>query len=84
MSAQAIFWTILALAVLLFLPAALLWSMAQHLRGKGSERPGSGGISAGVGAAMQELDRIMARPSVEHQTKTENQTLKRDDDSDGA
>jgi hypothetical protein len=55
--------------------------MIDHLRGKGRERRGSGGISAGVGAAMMELDRIMTRPSVEHQVETQNRILRREDDN---
>jgi hypothetical protein len=83
MTFQAIFWTIIAVATLVALPIVLVWSMIDHFRVRGSERRGSGGISAGVGAAMQELDRIMTRPSVEHQIEAEHQTLKREDDAGG-
>jgi hypothetical protein len=83
MSFQLIFWTCLAVAMLVVVPIVLIWSAVDHFRGRGSQRQGSGGISAGIGAAMQELDRIMARPSAEHKTEAEQQTLKREDDRGG-
>ena len=78
---QTIFWLVLAIAVLVGIPVALVWTMVDYFRGKGSDRRGSGGITAGIGAAMQELDRIVSRPSVEHQVETEHQTLRREDDA---
>jgi len=81
MTFHAIFWSIMAVLVLVVLPIVLVWSAIDHFRGRGSERQGSGGISAGIGAAMQELDRIMTRPSVEHQIESEHRVLKREDDS---
>jgi hypothetical protein len=78
---QTVFWFILAIAAIVFVPIILIWSMVDHFRRRGSERRGGGGLSAGVGAALQELDRLTARPSVEHQIEAENQTLKREDDS---
>lgn len=84
MTLEALFWIILALGTLVFVPIMLIWTAVDHFRGRGSERRGgSGTISAGIGAAMQELDRIMTRPSVEHQIEVEHQTLKREDDSGG-
>ena len=83
MTVQVIFWLILALAVLVGVPIVLVWTAVTHFRGRGSERSGSGGISAGIGAAMQELDRLMTRPSVEHQIEAEQPILKREDDSGG-
>jgi hypothetical protein len=80
MTLQAIFWTVLAV-MFVALPIMMGRSMIVHLGGKGSERTGSGGISAGIGAAMVELDRILARPSIEHLVETEHPVLKREDDS---
>jgi hypothetical protein len=80
-SIQTIFWLALAVLFLVGIPLTLIWTAIDYFRGKGSERRGGGGLTAGVGAAMQELDRVMARPSVEHQIEAENQTLRRDDDA---
>ena len=78
---QTIFWLILALVVLIGIPVALVWTMVDYFRGRGSDRRGSGGITSGIGAAMQELDRIMTRPSAEHKIETEHQALRREDDA---
>jgi hypothetical protein len=78
---QTIFWLILAIVVLVGIPVALVWTMVDYFRGKGSDRRGSGSITAGIGAAMQELDRIVSRPSIEHQVDTEHQTHRREDDA---
>jgi hypothetical protein len=75
--------SIVAVFVVVFAPIFLICSFVAYARGKGSTRQGSGGITAGVGAAMMELDRIMNRPSIEHQIETEHTTLKREDDSGG-
>ncbi len=83
MSVPAILLSVLAVVTVVLVPVVLVGSMIQHFRSRGSERRGAGGISAGVGAALQELDRIMTRPSVEHQVEAEHQTLKREDDAGG-
>ena len=83
MTFQTLFLSFLAVAAVVFVPIVLVWSMIDHFRRRGSERRGGGGISAAVGAALQELDRLTARPSVEHQIEAEHQTLKREDDSGG-
>jgi hypothetical protein len=83
MNFQLIYWSILAIGVLVVLPITLMWTLVAHLRGKGSERPGSGSITSGIAGAMQELDRIMARPSIEHTVETEHPVLKREDDAGG-
>jgi hypothetical protein len=83
MTLQLIFWSAAAVVVLVIVPIVMAWSMVDHLRGRGSQRKGSGGISAGIGAAMQELDRLIARPSVELKVETEQQVKKRESDNDG-
>jgi hypothetical protein len=83
MTLSALFWVILALAAVVFVPILMIRSAVDYCRGRGSERRGGGTFSAGIGAAMQELDRIITRPSIEHQVETEHQTLKREDDSGG-
>ena len=80
---QAMFWIGMAVAMLVILPIIFVKAMVDYFRGRGSQRKGSGGISAGIAGAMQELDRIITRPSVEHMIETEQPVLKRDDDSGG-
>jgi len=76
--------SIAAIAFLVGIPIVIVWSVVDFVRGKGSERRGGGGsVSAFVGAGLQEIDRLMARPSVEHQIEAENQIQKREDDADG-
>lgn len=81
MSLELIFWSVVAVVVLIGVPIGLIWTMVDYFRGKGSTRRGTGGFTAGVAAAMQELDRMTLRPSAEHQIEAEHQTLKREDDS---
>jgi hypothetical protein len=71
------------LALLVGVPAALIWSMVDYHRNKDRyrEQRGSGSFTAGIGAAMQEIDRLFARPSVEHTVETETPVLKREDDA---
>jgi hypothetical protein len=63
----------LAGALFIGLPAAMVWSIVQHIRTPPSR----------LGAAMQELDRLVARPSVEHTVESERPILKREDDDGG-
>jgi hypothetical protein len=83
MDIYTIFLSILAVVTVVFAPIFLIWSVVDYARGKGSTRQGSGGITAGIGAAMMELDRIMNQPSIEHQIETEHPVLKREDDAGG-
>src|SRR6185503_9220649 len=81
MTLQILFWSIMAVVVLVIVPIAMIWSVVEHLRTPASERKGSGGVSASIGAALLELDRLVARPSVEHHVEVEHSILKRDDDN---
>jgi hypothetical protein len=73
MSLHIAFWLVLAFLTFIVGPIALVWLAVEHLRQKGSDRPsGGGGVSNFVGAGLQEIDRILARPSIEHQIETEN------------
>jgi hypothetical protein len=74
-----IFWIPVAILTLVVVPIAMVVSTINYFRGRGSDRVGSRGISNGIGAALQELDRIIARPSVEHQVEAEQPVLKRTD-----
>lgn len=78
---QAIFWLAMAVVMLVAVPIVLVKTMIDYFRGRGSQRQGSGGISAGIAGAMQELDRLISRPSAEHKIETEKPILKREDDS---
>jgi hypothetical protein len=81
-AAKAIFWIVMAVFVV-GLPVFMAISVRQHFRekyrGDGGRRPG--GIA--VGNALQELDRLVARPSVEYTIEAEKSILKRDDDRGG-
>ena len=83
MTFSTIFLIIMAVVVLVGLPIAVVWMFLDLIRGKKSDRPGGGGISSFVGAGLTEIDRLLARPSVEHQVEAENQVLKREDDQGG-
>lgn len=79
------FYTILLLAAafLTFIvgPIALVWTFVDGLRRKASDHPsGGGGISNFVGAGLQEIDRLLARPSIEHQIETEHAVPERESD----
>jgi hypothetical protein len=71
------------LAFIIGVPTALIWTMVEHFRRRASERPGSGSMTVGMGAAMQELDRLLARPSAEHIVETQNPVLRCEDDEGG-
>jgi hypothetical protein len=83
MTAKAIFWFAMAILVVIIVPILMVISMRQHLRdktrGDGSHR--QGGIA--LGNALQELDRLVARPSVEYTIEAERPVLKREDDQGG-
>jgi hypothetical protein len=78
---QFVFWAVVALLGLVVAPIVMIVAAVQHFRGRGGERVGTGGISAGIGAAMQELDRLMTRPSAEFHIDAKSEKLEREDDS---
>jgi hypothetical protein len=81
MSLVQILAIIVGLGFLIGVPAALIWCVVDHGRHRASDRPGSGGFTSGIAGAMQELDRLMARPSAEHTVEAQNPVLKREDDA---
>lgn len=82
MSLKEILLLVVAIAITLALPIALVWSMVDHVRNSHKRERRGGGGGAGLGGAMQELDRL-TRPSVEHVVEAQNQTLRREDDQGG-
>jgi hypothetical protein len=79
---QTIVAVIVVAAILIGVPAVLIWSMVDHVKhGRGREQRSSG--AAAVGNALQELDRLVARPSVEHVVEAETAPLRREDEDDG-
>ena len=84
MDIHAIFWLTMAALVFIGGPIAMVWTFVDGMRRKASDRPsGGGGMSNAIGGAMLELDRLITRPSVEHQIETEHPTLEREDDKGG-
>lgn len=84
MAIKTILLSIAAVAVLVVMPIVMVWAVVDYIRGKGRQRrSGGGSVSGFVGAGLQEIDRLMARPSIEHQIEVENQVLKREDDAGG-
>ncbi|HEX2473518.1 MAG TPA: hypothetical protein VHK01_02160 [Lacipirellulaceae bacterium] len=83
MTAKIIFWLVMAIAVVVVLPVCMVASVRQHLREKkrGDSGRRVGGLA--VGNALQELDRLVARPSMEYTIEAERPILKRDDDRGG-
>ncbi len=80
MDVKELLGVIIALAILVGLPAMMIWGAVDHVRNgrKRERRGGSGG--AVIGSALRELDRLVARPSVEHVVEAENRVLRREDD----
>jgi hypothetical protein len=82
MSILRILVAILAAAAIVAVPVAMIWSMVVHFRTPPSQRRRGGASSNAVGAALQELDRLMARPSIEHTVETQKELPRRDDQDD--
>ena len=83
-TAKAIFWIALAVITMVILPAWAFIDIRRQLRNKcrgGSQAPARGG--AGIGNALQELDRLVTRPAIEYTVEAETPILKRDDDRGG-
>lgn len=81
MSVRIILLLVVAFLMFVVAPIAIIWTFVDGMRRKASERPsGGGGISNIVGGAMMELDRLITRPSIEHQIETENPVVKPEDD----
>jgi hypothetical protein len=79
MQLQTLFWIAAAIVALVVVPIVMIASAVAHFRVRASERKGSGGISSGIGAALQELDRLISRPSVEYQLEAQDQAAKQDE-----
>jgi hypothetical protein len=83
MNLQILFLLILAFAVFIIVPIALIMSAVEHFRHKASDRPtGGDGASNFIGGTMGELDRFI-RPSVEHQVEAQQRITKPSDNKSG-
>ena len=81
MDLQVIFLLVVAFLTFVIAPIALVWTFIDGMRRKASDRPsGGGGLSNAIGAAMLEADRLLARPSIEHQIETESPVLEKESD----
>ena len=81
MTLHLLFLLVLAFLTFVVGPIALVWTFIDGMRRKASDRPsGGGGISSFVGAGLQEVDRLLARPSIEHQIETEIPVLEKEAD----
>ena len=84
MTLHAVFLIIMAALTFVVVPIVLVWTFVDGMRRKSSDRPrGGGDMSNVVAGAMLELDRLLTRPSIEHTIETEQQTLRREDDTGG-
>jgi cell division septal protein FtsQ len=73
-AALAIFTFVVLVVVLFWLLSFIRQPYRSLTRGK---------TTAAVGNALQDLDRLLARPSVEHKIEVEQKIHKRDDDVGG-
>ena len=69
-------------AVLIFMLVAIPASMVSHLRRPRSQRNKHRAGSA-VGNALQDLDKLVARPSIEYQIEAEHFVQRADDEKAG-
>jgi hypothetical protein len=82
MTVNELFWIAMAIVVCIILPICMVIGAQQHLRG-GNRQKDRNRAGGAVGNALQELDRIVARPSIEYTIEAEMPILKREDDRGG-
>lgn len=76
---KTVFWIAMAVITLVIVHPVAIMSIRSDLRNKRrNSTPTRSG--AGIGNALQELDRLVARPSVEFTVVAETPILKREDD----
>lgn len=82
---ENIFWVCAAVLVLIVLPIAMVVSAWRHLRAvkRGDVNPKRERSRAAIGNALQELDRLVARPAVEFKVEAERPIVRREDDKGG-
>ena len=85
MTFEKIFWVAMAVLIVVVLPIWLVLSVWQHLCAvnRGDTNKGSKRSGVAIGNALQELDRLVARPAVEYTVEAERPILKREDDKGG-
>lgn len=80
---RLVFWLAMALLVLVVLPIWTAINIRQHLHRKRiGDLPATRSGTA-IGNVLQELDRLVARPSAEFTVEAETPILKREDDQGG-
>jgi flagellar basal body-associated protein FliL len=85
MNYEELFWVAMAVLVIVLMPVALAVTLWQILRGKkqGKNRTSTGRAMVAIGNALQELDRLVARPSVEFKVEAGKPMVKSEDDKGG-
>jgi hypothetical protein len=85
MTFEQIFWVAMAVLVMIVLPIAMAVAVWQQLRApkRGEAESKREGSRVAVGNALQELDRLVARPAVEYTVEAERPILKREDEKGG-
>jgi hypothetical protein len=85
MDVEKIFWLAMAVLVLIVLPIWTAMAVRQHLRAakRGEVDPKRERSRVAIGNALQELDRLVARPAVEFKVEAEQPIVKREDDKGG-
>ena len=82
MTLKAIFWIAMAIFALVIVPIGMAVSAWQHLSARRRGQPLKSG-GGGIGNALQELDRLIARPAAEYTIEAETPVLQREDDKGG-